>query len=93
VNQCDVGDRLVSREQPIDVLRRGGNVLRGFERGQLAAHHPGELRQAGAVSAVDQHQNVAVARYEGIHRRFDGEGAAALHRHAHVGRVAIDDVR
>ncbi len=47
----------------------------------------GELREAQAVRAVDQHQHVAGARDQRVDRRLDRERAAALHRHADV-RVA-----
>ena len=84
VDQPDVGDRRVGGEQPVDVLRRRRHVVGGLEGRQPAAHHLRELRHPRAVGAVDQHQQVAVARHQRVDRRLDRERAAALHRHADV---------
>ena len=91
VDQADVRDRRVGGEQPVDVLRRRRHVLGGLERREPAAHHPGELREARAVRAVDQHQHVTVARHQRVDRRLDRKRAAALHRHADVRPFAVDD--
>ena len=92
VDEPDVRDRRIRREQPVDVLRRRRHVLGGLERRHLAAHHLRELGEPRAVGAVDQHQHVAVARDQRVDRRLDRERAAALHRHADVGVLAVDDV-
>ncbi len=92
MNQADVRDRRVRREQPLDVGGGRGYVLGRLERRHAAPHHLRELREALAVGAVDQDEQVAVARDERVDRALDREGAAALHRHAHVRALAGHDV-
>ena len=84
---ADVRDRRIGVEHARDVGGGGRHVVRGLERRQLAAHHFGELRQALAVGAVDQHQHVAVARHQRVDRSLDRERAAALQRNADVRRA------
>ena len=94
MDERDVGDRGVGVEQPRDRPSRLGARLTAVSNGrELAAQHFGQSRQALAVGAVDQHQYMAIARDEGVDRRFDRERAAALHGHAHVRGFGVDDCR
>jgi len=72
----------VGLQQEVDVGGAAGFVLGGFKGAEIAAEHFADLRQALAIGAVDQHQHLAVAWHQGADGRFDGEGAAALQRHA-----------
>ena len=92
MDEADVGDRRIGFQQPLDILRRRRNILGRLERRKAPSHHPGELRKTSSVRAVDQHQHVAVARHERIDRRLHRERPAALHRHANVRIVTVDDV-
>ena len=90
VDQADVRDRCIARQQSVDVFRRCWRVLRRFEYRELAAHHLGQLRKSLAVRAVDQRKDVTVARHERIDRGLDGERSAALHRNADVRAVQVN---
>ena len=91
VDQCNVGDTGIGPQQTVDVGGSGRFVFGGFEGAERAAEHFANFRQAFAVGAVDQHQNLAIARHQGADCRFDGKSAAALQWHAVVSGGAVDD--
>ncbi|MNP29177.1 hypothetical protein D3C76_1221870 [compost metagenome] len=93
VDQRDVGDFRIGLQQALDVGGGGRHVFFGFKGAELAADDLADLRQALAVGAVDQHQDLAITRHQGTDRGFHGEGAAALQRYAGVGFLATDDVQ
>lgn len=66
-------------------------VVSKFQHLHGAAHDFGELRHAPPVSAVDQHQQAAIAGHQSAHRGFHGEGAGALQRHAHMAGFGVGD--
>lgn len=78
MDEPDVGNRRIGLEQPVDVLRRRRHVLGRLEGRDLAAHHLRESGEPRAVGAVDQHQHVAVARNQRVHRRLDRERATPI---------------
>lgn len=91
VDQRDMGNARVGGQQAVDVGGSGRLVLGGFEGAVGAAQYLADLCQALAISAVDQHQHLAVLRHQGTDSRFHGEGAAALQGHAVVAGAAVDD--
>ncbi|MCY1407637.1 hypothetical protein D9M71_229430 [compost metagenome] len=91
VDQRHMGDGRVFGQQPVDVGGGGRLVFCRFEGAVSATQHFADLRQALAVRAVDQYQNLAIAWHQGADGRFHGEGAAALQGHAVVAGGAVDD--
>lgn len=91
VDQRHMGDGRVFGQQPVDVGGGGRLVFGRFEGAVGATQHFADLRQALAVRAVDQYQNLAIAWHQGADGRFHGEGAAALQGHAVVAAGAVDD--
>ncbi|MNE97508.1 hypothetical protein D3C80_1958690 [compost metagenome] len=78
VDQRHMGDARVCAEQAVNVFSGGRLVFCGFKRAVGAAQHFADLRQALTVSAVDQHQDLAIAWHQGADGCLHGEGAAAL---------------
>lgn len=91
VDQCHVGHGRVGSQQAVDISGGSWLVFGGFEGAVRAAQHFADFRQTLAVSAVDQHQNLAIAWHQGADGRFHGKGAAALQGHAVVAGAAVDD--
>ena len=89
----DMGDRGVGDQHAVDLgeVRRG--VLGSLVHGDGAAGDLQDTLGALAIGAVDQDQDLAVARHEGGQHRLDGEGAGALHRHGDEILAAMDDLR
>ncbi len=86
-----VGNRRIAPDGLFDHRGGGGLVFgdRQFHAG--AAQHLADLEDALAIGAVLRHQHLAVARHHVGNGGFHREGAATLHRHAHMGAFAVDD--
>ena len=78
----DMGDGGIAGQRLLH--RRGIHrpVLRPFEHGMSAAVIVADPRDALAIGAVDQDQQLARGRHEAADHGLDREGPAALHGHA-----------
>jgi len=85
-------DAGICRQQAVDIGGGGRYIFRCFKHRYFAAHHLDQLGHAFAVSTVDQHQHVAVARQQGIDGGFNRERTAALHRHADMGFLGVGNI-
>ena len=86
-----MGDGGVGGQQAVDVGGGGRLVFGSFEGAVGTTQHFAYLRQALAIGAIDQHQDLAITRHQGADGRFHGEGAAALQGDAVVAGAAVDD--
>ncbi|MNE93135.1 hypothetical protein D3C80_1909420 [compost metagenome] len=87
-----MGDAGIGQQEAFDLTNPDRRILSAGGNGGLAAHHGGELAHALAISAVVEHQQMAVARDDGGHGRLHAEGAAALQRHHHMGVLRVQDI-
>jgi len=90
MHHCDVGDGIVAGEASVDDLRVDALILTPLDGFHGPAHHAGHLDHAGAVGAVDEHEQLAVAGNECPYHRLDSEGARALERDADVRLFSTD---
>ena len=91
VDQHDVADRRLSDQPCFERSGRDWLVLGEGQHAAAPAHHLRELARALAVSAVVEHQHMAVPGHDGGHRSLDAEGAAALQGHDDMAVLSVND--
>ncbi len=91
MDQRDMTDRRIGEQPLFDLGRIARLVLGGFQGAESSAEHRADGRQALAIGAIDQYQNLAVAGHQRADGRLHGKGPAALQGHAMMALGAVDD--
>ena len=89
----DVADAGIVRERAIQGGEVGWGILGRLVHQAGPAGDVHDAPGALAIGAVDEQQELAIARHEAGQHGLDREGSGALHRHGHEAVLAVDDLR